>query len=370
MSSHAQARTQDQDQSSSQSGGASYDQDICEDNSVILARMAAGQEPDAVYGLRGGFVHTVVGGDTLFRIAEAAYGDGSYWPEIADANPEYVSNDGNLILVGSDLIVPMLEVPIGCVDDTGSTPAPAEETPPAQEAPLVEEPSLQLAPDKSGASGGGAGPRAVTCLLPTLQYDLSGLPSECVSNGDVTMTLELEGSVSIQQEGSCNPFTFDKESYSASASARLREMSTSLSVSASEDQATISSGYAGEFVASAVAIPAPNVIVYTCSPKPVEYKQDGWVVSGSMGYKLTITYHPRPQTDPVTDGGPAPTLDSPEWWEQYGGWIIAGGYVLIGVGVIAGTLVEDVLTGGAGVADDPVSFAFAASMFTLAGASL
>jgi len=47
--------------------------------------------------------HTVVAGDTLWDIAEAAYGDGAKWKLIADANPDVKARD---LKVGTTLTIP------------------------------------------------------------------------------------------------------------------------------------------------------------------------------------------------------------------------------------------------------------------------
>jgi hypothetical protein len=49
--------------------------------------------------------HKVVGGDTLFGIAQAAYGDGHLWHRILIANRDQV-NDPNVIRVGQVLRIP------------------------------------------------------------------------------------------------------------------------------------------------------------------------------------------------------------------------------------------------------------------------
>ena len=49
--------------------------------------------------------HRVVGGDTLFGIAENSYGDGNLWPRLFTANRDRIS-DPDLIQVGQVLRIP------------------------------------------------------------------------------------------------------------------------------------------------------------------------------------------------------------------------------------------------------------------------
>ena len=49
--------------------------------------------------------YTVQPGDTMQKIAQAVYGDGSRWKEIFEANRDTIS-DPNLIQVGQELVIP------------------------------------------------------------------------------------------------------------------------------------------------------------------------------------------------------------------------------------------------------------------------
>lgn len=60
---------------------------------------------------RGGGTHTVVRGDSLWRIAEETYGRGSYWTQLRDANTDVVRGT-SLILPGQELDLPAIDIPI------------------------------------------------------------------------------------------------------------------------------------------------------------------------------------------------------------------------------------------------------------------
>lgn len=65
------------------------------------------------------------------------------------------------------------------------------------------------------------------------------------------------------------------------------------------------------------------------------------------------------QEQPVLSPAPQPVSESNNFWE-----ILVGVTLIIGAGaIITATIAEDVVTAGAGVADDPVSFAAAAAIF-------
>jgi LysM repeat protein len=52
--------------------------------------------------------YTVQQGDTLFSIAQQAYGDASEWQKIYTANAQVIGGDPNLIRVGEVLHIPFL----------------------------------------------------------------------------------------------------------------------------------------------------------------------------------------------------------------------------------------------------------------------
>ncbi|MCO5169738.1 MAG: LysM peptidoglycan-binding domain-containing protein [Planctomycetes bacterium] len=59
---------------------------------------------------RGGICYTVRPGDSLWKIAERIYGDGSYWKRIRAANPARVSRKNNRILIGTALELPLIRI--------------------------------------------------------------------------------------------------------------------------------------------------------------------------------------------------------------------------------------------------------------------
>ena len=53
-----------------------------------------------------GTSYTVQPGDSLFSIAQQAYGDGSQWERIYNANKQVIGNDPNHIVPGEVLFIP------------------------------------------------------------------------------------------------------------------------------------------------------------------------------------------------------------------------------------------------------------------------
>ncbi len=86
---------------------------------------AALQDMEGGGGPRGGGTYIVQRGDTLWGIARQAYGQGSLYTHIRDANPDKVFDNGNLIFTGSELSIPSL-TPEGAEGDTGPDTAALE----------------------------------------------------------------------------------------------------------------------------------------------------------------------------------------------------------------------------------------------------
>lgn len=74
------------------------------------AEPTAIQKEDGATVARGGGKYTVVAGDSLWRIARTTYGAGRYWRNIYEANPDKAARGGNLILIGTELTLPVLQV--------------------------------------------------------------------------------------------------------------------------------------------------------------------------------------------------------------------------------------------------------------------
>jgi len=57
-----------------------------------------------------GSTYNVQPGDSLFSIAQRAYGDGNQWHKIYDANKQVIGNDPNLIRPGEILHIHRLRL--------------------------------------------------------------------------------------------------------------------------------------------------------------------------------------------------------------------------------------------------------------------
>lgn len=284
----------------------------------------------------GGATYKVQPGDTLWDISKAKYGAGMYWPAIAAANPKLVKSRGNFILAGVKLHVPQIQVPAGACDidvlKKASKPTPEAKKP------------------------------AASVMYPTLEYDLekgSSVTQVFKAPGmTIRVTTTLKGTIKAQKEGSI-PGGFNLRTYEAELSNGMKPFQSSIKIKDFRvDSVTVASNVSGTTWKTSVSLTKKGTIKASMSPKPVSFKHKKIVYEGNVGMEIEFQLIP----DRVKE--PAPWYERAYDWVADKGEVIVGGAIIVGAGVLVGaTLVEDVLTGGAGAVDDPVSFAAASAMF-------
>jgi hypothetical protein len=212
---------------------------------------------------------------------------------------------------------------------------------------------------------------AAECLFPELKFELSSMPEielPPLPAGFVVVRrlVRPTGSLTLHQAGTCGLFTLSQSAYEVAAKGVMGDFvsKASVSVSAGTRQATLSHEIAGPFGVSGVRVVPPNRVSYSFAPKPVESTLGPWVVSGKVGYEVTLEILPNPpRAVPIETPWYEEALD---WVGEHSDYLVAAGFAVAGAAIITATLAEDAATFGAGTADDPLSFAAAAQMFGLA----
>lgn len=338
--------------------------------------------PRAGGARRGGKTVVVQRGDTLWALASREYGDGRLWTRLRDANPTRVARGGQVILIGSALVVP----PLASADgqdavvsprrsiEAGDGPTVARASPTAESVePAAATGASRVLKDREARDGSDALSAlggAVECLFPALKFDAEKMPETelppIVLEGVVVRSrMRLSGRLTAQREGTCGLFTLSQSAYEVSARQTFREFASKVSLSATgPSNLSLSHEIVGPYSQTSVKVSPPNRIVYTFAPRPVDSHHDGWMIAGRLGYAITLEATPMVR---------APVPAEVPWYEQVGEWLVehsdyavAAGLAVAGTAIVAATLAEDAATFGAGAADDPLSFAAAAQMFGLA----
>ncbi len=285
----------------------------------------------------GGANYVVKPGDTLWAISKTFYGAGRYWPVIAAENPAAVKSKGNFILAGVGLKIPKIDIPAG----------------------VCEIPAYKKTEKPEKAATKPAKP----VMYPTFLYDLSKSKSVKtvykIAGATLIMISTLKGELKIQKEGKL-PASFNLRNHETEISKGIGPFTNSIKITGLKPTAIeVGSSVSGTRWKSGFSLTSKGTIKVSLSPKPVKFKQKGVVYEGNVGIELEIQVIPDPVKVPV----PVPVYEQVWEWLKDSGVKVAG-VALLGTAavVVVGTVIEDVITVGAGMADDPVSFAAAAAM--------
>jgi hypothetical protein len=335
--------------------------------------------------------YVVKKGDSLWKIAERRLGSGTQWTRIWKYNnrPEVVRETGrkipnpDLIYIGQTLILPH-------VPGTRPTAAPSGTPPPHTEA-VSEHPEFTSARDKPTASAPAprSGSRTLSERIETetspiaLKYKLDDLrwPARDVGTaiievrmtGDVLLMTKKQypvtyvtsrGELELQVTRAANHAfgQLIQDSRFIYDPAKKQVTWRSMLVSQSSMPNTVSTAIGVEMNSKSLV---PKLRAEIRLPKLEGTLEPFRYVALDVKIVIEITPKADPprmdspmQRQPVTQHVPVPQSG---WnWNK----VIGTGLVVVAGAIVVGTLVEDFFTAGAGVADDPASFALAGASLT------
>ncbi|RUS58536.1 LysM domain-containing protein [Pseudorhodobacter sp. E13] len=292
---------------------------------------------------KGGKTYQVKPDETIWQIAERHYGSGFYWPAIESENPFMVS-DGNFILAGIGLSLPSIDT-------------------------LAD---LDLVPAiKTASAPANARRPARTVRFPTLEMFFSGsrnITTTTIRARGVTAVLSvaLKGKIKVRKDGSL-PAGFAYSRHEREATIATEAFATAIKCDKlgvkelSFTSEIARTGWKAKFV-----VGKDGTFTVNITPKMVDFHYQGFHMIGELGIDAScrITVDPENESRPPSAGA-AQSLtmaDRIEIWFQENGTLVAGVAVTTAAAIVAATLIEDVVSGGAGVADDAVSFRLAYSV--------
>lgn len=288
----------------------------------------------------GGGTRIVKPGETLWSIAEEVYGAGGYWTVLADANKAGVKSNGDFILAGYPLTLPKILV--------------------------VSQHSIAPRIIDTQKPGKDSKKKARPVAYPTLEYDLEqGMSIPTIikaSGGTLIITTTFKGSLKGSKAGII-PGGFNLRTFEAEVKVAGKYFESSIKIKKSGvSEVVLASNVAGQVWKTSVSFTSTGSFKGTISPRPVKFKCKGIDFEGNVGFEIELRFIPDPPKVKVR--APRSVLDDVAEWFRNNGRTVVGIGLLAGAGaIVVGTLAEDVLTAGAGVADDPVSFAAASTMF-------
>ncbi len=299
--------------------------------------------------------YVVKQGDTLWDISAKELGDPLKWPELFEHNNKnnVASRNGmkiadpDLIFVGQKLFIP------------GKAP--------------VSRPVVKQKPHKPNSAKKKAYKKVASIPF---KYDLGSLPSQVISSPLYTASISLKGSITIQSTDSIDFVTMNRSGFEIIIKKETDKVlgklvsETQLGFNMKTNEVTFESGMTVHSklpyvpstklsvgVSSVTGLPALKGTIIGQDIKG-KINKHVYAVNG-LSVEIELT--------PNNFTGRAEELREPVYVEETSSiWNkLIGGVLIVGAGlIIAATLAEDVVTFGAGIADDVPSFAAASVMFT------
>jgi hypothetical protein len=303
-------------------------------------------------------IYKVRKGECLWTIARDQYGDPEAWQEIARSNglrPPYT------ILVGQTLRLPL----IASGSSSGARPGGAVRLPNAPHNLRISSPAAESSGPSPTVPPLDASRLARPVAYPAFKYNLQNVPKVEIITPQVRYSLQLKGEISLQKKGALSEVEFSNQAMTTKlktdSDSELSKLTSAAEIKAPwggnsaelKCELAVAAKVQGQvFATQKVAMIPPSTFRYTYEPAPISGQHGEFVFKGTFGYQLDLT--PQGQT-PLPQPVRVPVPESLPKWVAVGLLIAAGALVV-------GTLAEDVITGGAGALDDPISFGAAAAM--------
>ena len=304
--------------------------------------------------------YTVKKGDTLWDLSNKFLGDPKKWPEIYEHNNKtFVTTVTNSKIVDPDLIF---------VNQTIYIPSKAKPGGQTTKIPPSAKPKpLGQAKNKA---------RPLVCSVP-LQYQLDEIPAITVVSPTHIATITYSGSLTLQSDKKCEFSTLTQNGFEISAkkeadliisklmantkigwNAKTKSIKFENGITLNANNQFSPSTTVSMGISSTTQLPIAKVTIKTAE---IKGKLDNHnYITSELSVSIEITpIPPTAKPSPIPTAKPIPAPSSTDWDTLIVGTLLVGATI-----IIVATIVEDVVTLGAGIADDPASFALAASMIT------
>ena len=217
-------------------------------------------------------------------------------------------------------------------------------------------------PSRADAEAGSESPDSAVCSA-RYQTRLSDVPVVVIQLPQGTACLQLGGSLTMSAQEPCMELDPKSKSIQLSRRSTQTELTHGWKLKYRDDgRVTLQHRRAGDWVSAAVEVTGPQEIRYHMATRAFDFTTDEWRLQGSICGSLTVTLRPPSAQRPR----PAP---QPSWVDQHiPPEVVGGALVTAGATLLAANAIENLLTGGAGLADDPIVVPAAAGLI-VAGSS-
>lgn len=205
--------------------------------------------------------------------------------------------------------------------------------------------------------------------LPALRYNMPNIPVATATvvtpNAVVSLELLLRGNIQATPTGSLPGISIDQTGFRVQADSVVDGLNRGMRINGiGGGEMSVGTTWGTDLETNEVRFTPPNRFAYI-GQTAVDFDRQTAVgiinFRGQLGFELRATIVPLPLH--------GPRATEPTWWERNWKYVVGTG-LLVGAGLlVVGTIVEDVVTGGAGIADDPASFAAAGAMATAGAAA-
>ena len=187
-----------------------------------------------------------------------------------------------------------------------------------------------------------------------------------VPGGVIIYTLSLRGDVTTQKQGQCLPWSIDQTGLRLEATEVINQFTAGIRINHIGSGAmSLGTTFAGPFHSTEVRYTPPSTMTFIAQTRNFGFEFSGWRVNGNFGYEMRADFVPQPPQAELVY--PPPGVEEPQIsWDKILRNPTVVSLVVGSVAIAVGTIVEDILTAGGGIADDVVSFTLAAKMLRMA----
>ena len=238
--------------------------------SIVKKKWRASGTAQAVYRKRkvSASNYVIQPGDTLFNIAQKHYGEGGYYPAIAEANPKTVGLKGNFIVAHSQIKLPALDV-------------------------LEKDASSKVViAARKGNEGQKTGKEV---QYPLVNLNLTkNLVERTVSKriGDcmVFFDVALTGNITAETPGAISSKFIERDFTQEVEKKMLKNLSAKIAFDPKNPKMTVSTTYSGSLGSATYSMDSMMTGKASFSSKPFKKKIGDTTYTGTMGAEVTIRF--------------------------------------------------------------------------------